>query len=183
MVSSRAKRGVRRTMGREGIGRINAETRGEALESFADNRVRIRSPAGDGEKAAVHVERRAGAWAAVICGWLKMDFGVVELERLTGKELRHALRDQLVAEPFALAEALPAVAPVRLEAVGVADAFEPGDIVEHRGEPGDKSVDRPGPAWGLALVICVVGFRDGHGRDYTAAFSPAGFDHNRPPNS
>jgi hypothetical protein len=108
---------------------------------------------------------------------------VVELERVTVEELAKALCDELVAEPFALAEALPAVAPVRLEAVAVADAFEFRDVVEHRGEPGDKCVDRPGPAWGLALVICVVGFRDGHGRDYTAAFSPAGFDHNHPPNS
>jgi hypothetical protein len=164
MVSSRAKRGVRRTRGREGIGRINAETRGEALEAFADNRFRIRSPAGDGEEAAVHVEGRAGARAAVVGGWLKMDFGVVELERLTGKELRDALRDELVAEPFALAEALPAVAPVGLEAVAVADASEFRDVVEHRGEPGDKCVDRPGPAWGLALVICVGGIRDIHGQ-------------------
>jgi hypothetical protein len=160
---SRAKRD-RRTMGRKWIGRINAETRGEALESFADNRFRIRSPAGDGEKAAVHVEGRAGARAAVVGGRGDSDLRVVELQRLACEQLRHALRDHLVAEPFALAEALPAVAPVGLEAVGAADALEAGDIVEHRGEPGDKSIKRPGPAWGLAFFICVVGFRDIHGQ-------------------
>jgi hypothetical protein len=163
MLSS-AKRGVRRTMGREGIGRINAEPRCEALEAFADNRFRIRSPTRDGEEAAVHVERRARAWAAVVGGRGETDLRVVELQRLACEQLRHALRDQLVAEPFALAEALPAVAPVRLEAVSVADAFEFRDVVEHRGEPGDKCVERPGPAWGLAFFICVVGFRDVHGQ-------------------
>jgi hypothetical protein len=89
---------------------------------------------------------------------------VVELERPACEQLGHALRDHLAAEPFALAEALPAVAPVRFEAVGVADAFEFRDVVEHRREPGDKCVDRPGPAWGLALVICVGGIRDIHGQ-------------------
>jgi hypothetical protein len=68
MVSSRAKRGVRRTMGREGIGRINAETRGEALEALADDCLGISRPAGDGEKAAVHVEGRARARAAEVGG-------------------------------------------------------------------------------------------------------------------
>jgi hypothetical protein len=69
----------------------------QAAEALADDGFRIRSPAGDGEETAVHLEGRAGAWAAEVGGWLKMDFGVVELERLTGKELRDALRDQLVA--------------------------------------------------------------------------------------
>ena len=82
------------------------------------------------------------------------------------EQLREALRDQLVAEPFGLAETFPAVAPVGLEAAG---ALEAPDIAEHSREPRDKCIDRPGPAQGLALVRCVGAFRDGHGADYTAA--------------
>jgi hypothetical protein len=34
-------------------------------------------------------------------------------------------------------------------------------------------MERPGPAFGLALFICVEVFRDGHGADYRAADTPA----------
>jgi hypothetical protein len=68
MLSSRALR-VRRSMGRKGIGRINAEPRGEALEALADDGFGISRPAGDGEEAAVHVEGRARAWATIVGGW------------------------------------------------------------------------------------------------------------------
>jgi hypothetical protein len=67
MLSSRALR-VRRSMGCKGIAGVNAETRGEALEALADDCLGISRPAGDGEKAAVHLERRAGARTAVIGG-------------------------------------------------------------------------------------------------------------------
>ena len=162
MVSS-AKR-VRRTMGRE-------ETAREALEALADDRFRIGGPAGERDEAAVHVEGRARAWAAVGGGRRELDLCVVELEGLACEKLRDALRDQLVAMPFALAEACPAVAPVGLEAAG--GAFEAGDVVEDGREPRDKCMDRPGPAWGLALCLCVGVFRDGHAADYTAANTPA----------
>jgi hypothetical protein len=175
MLSSRALRVVRRSMGRKGIGRINAETRGEALEAHADDCLGISRPTRDGEEATVHVEGRAGAWAAEVGRRGEADLRVVELERLACEQVRHALRDHLVAEPFALAEALPAVAPVGLEAVSVADAFEFRDVVEHRSEPGDKSIKRPGPAWGLAFFICVVGFRDGHGQGLYGRIFPRRF--------
>lgn len=34
-------------------------------------------------------------------------------------------------------------------------------------------MDRPGPAWGLALCTFVEVFRDGQGRDYTTMNTPA----------
>ena len=124
MLSSRATRGVRRSMGRVGITR-------EALEAGADHRFRIGRPSGERDEAAVHVEGRAGAWAAIVGGRGELDPGVVELEGLACQQLRHALGDQLVAMPFGLAQTLPAVAPVGLELLRVADAFEAGDVVEH----------------------------------------------------
>jgi hypothetical protein len=72
MVSS-AKR-VRRTMGRE-------ETTRGTPELLANDRFRIGGPAGQRDEAAVHVEGRAWARAAVSGGRDELDFCVVELER------------------------------------------------------------------------------------------------------
>jgi hypothetical protein len=44
-------------------------------------------------------------------------------------------------------------------------------------------MDRPGPALGLALFICVEVFRDGHGADHRAADTPADLAPVFPPNS
>ena len=145
----------------------------QAHEALADDRFRIGGPACDCEEATIHVERCARAWAAVGSGRCEDDLLVVEVERLACEKLRYALRDHLVAEPFGLAEVFPAVAPVGFEAVALADALEARHVAEDRGEPRHKCMDRPGPAWGLALCRCVVGFSDCHGRDYTAPFSPA----------
>lgn len=86
------------------------------------------------------------------------------------QKLRQALRDELIPEPFGVEEVWPAFASVRLEAAG---ALEARDVVEHRRERRHKCVDRPGPALGLAAVICVGVFGDGQGRDYTAAKTAA----------
>ena len=88
------------------------------------------------------------------------------------EQLRHALSDQLVAEPFGVAEIRPAVAPVWLEPVRAADALEARHIAEERCEPRHKCMERPGPLMGVARFICVVALLDGHGRDYTAANTP-----------
>ena len=167
-------------MGSEGI---DALASGEVLEALADDRFWIGGPAGEREETAVHVEGRAGARAAIGSGRIKNDFRVVQVERMSVEKLRDALRDELIAEPFGLAQAFPAIAPVGFEAVGVADALEARHVTEERGEPGDKSIDRPSPCWDLALFICVVGFRDTHGRHYTPAFTPADPVPLFPPNS
>ena len=106
-------------------------------------------------------------------GWRELDFRVVELEGLASEQLRHALSDQLIAEPFGVAEVRPAVAPVWLEPVRAVDALEARHIAEERCEPRHKCMDRPGPLMGLACFICVVAVLDGHGRDYKAANTPA----------
>ena len=165
MLSSRATRGVRRSKGCAGIA--------ETPEARADGRFRICGPASEREEASVHVERRARARAAVCGGWGECDSGVVELERGAGDELCEALRDQLVTKPFGLAEVFPAVAPVLPEAMRVADAPEARDVAEDRRKPGDEGAERPGPCWGLALCLCVMGFCDSHAADYTAAIDPA----------
>ena len=149
-------------MGRVGIA--------QALEARADDRVRVRRPAGEGEEAAVHREGRARAWAAVGGGRRELDLCVVELQVLPSQELGNALRDQRVAEPFGFAKALPVVAPVRLEP---ARALEAGDVAEEGRELGHQSLKRPGPCRGLAFVRCVGAFCDGHGRHHTAATTPA----------
>ena len=99
------------------------------------------------------------------------------------EQLRHALSDQLVAEPFGVAEIRPAVAPVWLEPVRAADALEARHIAEERCEPRHKWMDRPGPLMGLACFICVVALLDGHGRDCKAANTPADLAPVFPPNS
>ena len=133
MVSSAQR--VRRTMGDGGIAR-------EAPEALADDGLWIGSPTRECDEAAVHVERRARAWAAIGGGWFDDDLRVVEKEGLVAEELGDALRDELIAEPFGLAEAFPAVAPVGIEA---ASAFEACDVVEDGCEPHDQCMDRPGP--------------------------------------
>ena len=79
----------------------------EPLEARADDRFRIGGPAGERDEAAVHVEGRARAWAAVCGGRRELDFCVVELEGLAGEQLGYALGDQLIAMPLAFAEAVP----------------------------------------------------------------------------
>ena len=171
MVSS-AKR-VRRTMGCE---RDALET----PKARADDCFGIGGPAGERDEAAAQVEGRAMACAAIGGGWRQLDSCVVELERLACEQLGYALGDQLVAMALAFAEAVSAVAPVGSEAAG---AFEAGDVAGHGRGPRDKCMDRPGPALGLALFICVEVFRDGHGADYRAADPPADLAPAFPPNS
>ena len=124
----------------------------ETLVALTNDPFRICGPSRGRDETAVHVERRARAWAAVRGGWSDLDPCVVELEGVACEELGYPLRDQLIAMPFGLAEVFLAVAPVLPEATG---AFEAGDLAEHRGKPRDKCVDRPGPVLGLASVICV----------------------------
>ena len=93
MVSSRAERGIRRTMGRKGTAR-------QALVSRADDRLRVGRPAREGEEAAVHLEGRARARAAIGRGRFETDRRVVEFQVLAVEELGEALGDQLVAQPL-----------------------------------------------------------------------------------
>jgi hypothetical protein len=173
MVSS-AKR-VRRTMGHSCIAR-------DTPEALADDSLWIGGPSRERDEAAVHVEGRARAWAAIGGGWFDDDLRVVEMVGLVAEELGYALRDELIAEPFGLAKAFPTVAPVGIEALRAADALEARDVADDRREPRDKCMDRPGPCGSLARCICVVGFRGGHGRDYTAPNIPADLAPVFPPN-
>jgi hypothetical protein len=172
LMVSNAKR-VRRTLGCE-------ENTREALEARADDRFGIGGPAGERDEAAAQVEGRAMACAAIGGGWRSLYFCVVELERLACEQLGYALGDQLVAMPLAFAEAVSAVAPVGSEAAG---AFEAGDVAGHGREPRDKCMERPGPAWGLTLGLCVGVLRDGHAADYPAANTPADLAPMFPPDS
>lgn len=101
----------------------------KTLVALTNDSFRICGPSRERDETAVHVERRARAWAAVRGGWSDLGPCVVELEGLACEELGYPLRDQLVAMPFGLAEVFPAVAPVLPEATG---AFEVGDVAEHR---------------------------------------------------
>ena len=69
MVSSGAKRSVSRIMGYEGIGEVDACALCDALRVFADAGFRIGVETRDGEEAAVHLERRAWARAAIVGRW------------------------------------------------------------------------------------------------------------------
>jgi hypothetical protein len=164
-------------MGCEGIG---AEALHKAPVAFADDGFGVDGPLRNREETLVHGEGRAGAAGAV--GVRRVhDEGSVEVERLTGNEAGEAVGDDLVAEPFALAEVRPVVAPVGSELRGGPGAFEFGDLVEDRGDNSKQGVERPEPC-GLAFCACVVIVRDRHGRDYTAARTPAGFENADPTN-
>ncbi|MEQ1782839.1 MAG: hypothetical protein ABMA14_15850 [Hyphomonadaceae bacterium] len=68
MMSGGAERRVRRTMSGKGIAEINACALRDAADVFEDRGFRIGIEARDGEEAAVHVEGRARAWAAIVGG-------------------------------------------------------------------------------------------------------------------
>jgi hypothetical protein len=79
MVSIRANRGVRRTMGGEGIGQINTCTLRDAGGVAADVLFRVAHELGDLQEAAVHRIGRARAEAAEVGGHRCVDVvGVVE---------------------------------------------------------------------------------------------------------
>jgi len=145
MVSGRAQRGVRRTMGGEGIGQINARALCDPCGVAADLTFRVLHPFSDGEKAALHLERGAGAGSAKVFGRLGQD-GVGVIQRLACEQQFGALGKHLAAMPFEPSEVVPALGPVGLEAGDGADALQAGDEIEERDEPGDEHSEGREPA-------------------------------------
>ncbi len=164
MVSSRAHRGVCRTMG---------GTLRDARGVTADVGFGVAEPVGDHGEAAFHFVRCLWAGSAVGSGHGVIDeVGIVE--RLAREQESCALGEHQVAMPFGLAETGPAITPGRFEFRGAADAVEAGDASEESGEPRDKHGDRREPAL-AGRVDVVFGMRclELHGLQCKCAVNPA----------
>jgi len=96
----------------EGAVEIGAFALRDASRMRADRGFGISVEARNREEATVHFERRLRAWSAIVGRWFGRGNEGVEIELLASEQLGCACGEDLVAQPFALAEIRPVVAPV-----------------------------------------------------------------------